>query len=341
MFSKLGLLVVTEGVVSHDDGSYGIDRMLRAFDDGIDGFLVDRVHLRADRSYSLRDAIEGGNYDQIWLFGGSSPGTGGSNVLAPRALRDDEREALREFMDGGGGIFATGDHAAVGAPLCARIPRVRYMRSWGLGGALFAGTTPPKYRGQRADTVFASGLTGKPDSETDAFGKPVWVKHRSIYEPHALFAVDAFGGAIRWLPDHVHEGECFGELAVPSDLAPADQVEVGEMCRQFPGDVRPEVIAWSVRRGFSNAPGNIEDRPSVHGVVSCYDGFRAGVGRIVVDSTFHHWTGGNTRAMLASPIGRELLRYPRNIAAWLSPGVNGAAGRAVSRPVARPVAVMQ
>jgi hypothetical protein len=87
-----------------------------------------------------------------------------------------------------------------------------------------------------------------------------------------------------------------------------------------------------VRRGFSNAQGNIEAQPSIHGVVGCYDGFRANVvvGRVVVDSTFHHWTGGNTGTLLESSVANDLLRYPRNIAVWLSKGINLGPGRAAA-----------
>ena len=38
--------------------------------------------------------------------------------------------AFTQFMNNGGGLFATGDHEDLGAPLCAAIPRVRSMRRW-------------------------------------------------------------------------------------------------------------------------------------------------------------------------------------------------------------------
>ena len=33
-------------------------------------------------------------------------------------------------MDGGGGLFATGDHGALGKALCGEVPRARSMRRW-------------------------------------------------------------------------------------------------------------------------------------------------------------------------------------------------------------------
>ena len=39
-------------------------------------------------------------------------------------------DAVTKFMQLGGGVFATGDHADLGAGMCMDIPRVRSMRFW-------------------------------------------------------------------------------------------------------------------------------------------------------------------------------------------------------------------
>jgi hypothetical protein len=39
-------------------------------------------------------------------------------------------QAILNFMNSGGGVFATGDHYKLGACLCGAIPRVRSMRKW-------------------------------------------------------------------------------------------------------------------------------------------------------------------------------------------------------------------
>ena len=41
-----------------------------------------------------------------------------------------EVEAIAAWMNAGGGVFATGDHALLGASMCHKIPRVRSMRKW-------------------------------------------------------------------------------------------------------------------------------------------------------------------------------------------------------------------
>src|SRR5205085_7954271 len=50
-------------------------------------------------------------------------------ALAPEA------EAIAQFMENGGGFFATGDHANLGGELCSQIPRVRSMRRWYFTGS--------------------------------------------------------------------------------------------------------------------------------------------------------------------------------------------------------------
>jgi hypothetical protein len=60
-------------------------------------------------------------HDQVWLFGFQSSGSEPS---------DEELRAISEFMDSGGGLFATGDHSALGKALCSEVPRARSMRRW-------------------------------------------------------------------------------------------------------------------------------------------------------------------------------------------------------------------
>src|SRR5688572_16122379 len=75
-------------------------------------------------------------YDQIWLFADQPNDTDGSDlttdahILAPYKLDEIELRVLAEWMDRGGGVFATGDHGVLGAAMCSRIPRVGTMRKW-------------------------------------------------------------------------------------------------------------------------------------------------------------------------------------------------------------------
>lgn len=319
----LRILAVSEGIVRPDHEKLGIRSMLDAIcsvEVGDVSFCVHDVHLFADASWQdLTGAIKSDIYDQIWFFGSSSktePDNG-----TPRPLRKDELAELGEFMRRRGGVFATGDHAGVGAPLCAEIPRVRYMRSWGLSQPIFAGLTPPKYELTRAETVVQHGLTGVVYGEEDAIGKSVWVKS-SEFGRHPLFVRRTDDGVIGVLPDHMHEGQCCVVPSAPANPTKEDLDELARIKDEFPGNTRPEIIAWSVKRGFS---GEFEDMPSIHPVVCCYDGWREKLGRVVVDSTFHHWTWGNIEN-LSEPARKNMYVYAKNVARWLSRHFNTEAG---------------
>jgi len=113
------------------------------------------------------------------------------------------------------------------------------------------------------------------------------------------------------LPDHPHEGEVIDYHGVRFDRG------------EFPG-VDPVVVAMAHSgaplstdlRYESDAMGERVDRIDFP-VVGAYDGQRAGVGRIVVDSGLHHWLdqnlGGFTPETLAT-----IQSYHLNVAVWLA-----------------------
>ena len=86
-----------------------------------------------EEGFELLDA-----YDQVWFFG-DEPGTVvntitvGDDVIKLEShspMTADELDIIAGWMNNGGGVFATGDHAMLGASMCGDIPRVRSMRRW-------------------------------------------------------------------------------------------------------------------------------------------------------------------------------------------------------------------
>ena len=66
-------------------------------------------------------------YHEVFLFGFAPDNSGGSdsNISAhPWYTTDNELKVLEDWMNRGGGVFATGDHDYLGASMCHRIPRV-------------------------------------------------------------------------------------------------------------------------------------------------------------------------------------------------------------------------
>jgi hypothetical protein len=283
------------------------------------------------------------DYQQIWLLG-----------YATGILPDAERDAIALFMNKGGGLFATGDHAGLGSALADGLPRVRSMRYWQSPPA------PPATGIDRIDTT-------RPDvndvvvfeNQSDDIPQVLrlklyqWSQHRWYREvyPHPLLCSPS--GPITEFPDHMHEGE----VVVPSSLDAKIRI-AGKAYDEYPKDtngnrVSPEVVAW----GWTTGRADPEVMHGIHtgdpmgstprwtGTIGAYDGHQANVGLVVVHSTWHHFfdinlIGDNAanrpgftdpraalwrRGFTASPNGLRILsqieQYYKNIVHWLTPRV--------------------
>ncbi|HAB17478.1 MAG TPA: hypothetical protein DCE44_13630 [Verrucomicrobiales bacterium] len=256
-------------------------------------------------------------------------------------------------MDSGGGVFATGDHQDLGANLSGKVPRVRSMRRWtynyDLGYEEYdpnSGDGPPVYGSFRHDTLVAGHDEEFTfDDQSDDIPAKIQPKIYSIGNryfswryPHPLLCSPA--GVIGVLPDHMHEGEC----VVPTNLGKSYTFD-GYHFTEFPsgsdGQVVPDVIANG--QVFAHTTDNtgingivdVESKAKEFGCIGAYDGHWVGVGRVVVDSTFHHFVNINVIASGANspdPIKQvgfawsaegqghydQIRAYWRNIAVWLA-----------------------
>lgn len=170
------------------------------------------------------------------------------------------------------------------------------------------------------------------------------------YIPHPLLCGPK--GPIRVLPDHMHEGRC----CVPEDLTKKFSIS-DEDFDEYPklnngGRISPEVVAWATVKSRTKDPyfddptedvrdSNTNVSADYFPVVVAYNGHRVNVGRVVVDSTFHHFVNINvtgvkdafesepaplnavtSQGFLASPQGQadyeNIKAYWRNIAKWIS-----------------------
>ena len=315
------------------------------------------------------------DYDQVWLIGIATPSE------PDPELNDAELKVLANFMQSGGGVFATGDHEDLGAALNSRIPRVRSMRKWKYDHSLDrysnfpenSDIAPPVMGPHRHETLVPSTIYQKTtniipfDNQSDDLPQRIqpflytfsWIKGIGgwIY-PHPVLCSPR--GPIDVLPDHMHEGSCI----VPGKLNEKFKIldlEFDEYPKNpFNEQIIPEIIAeGTVRRGsrstlknkdFNPVPGNPQDdylfgnsstidsptQYDTFGTIGVYNGHFAKVGRVVVDSTFHHFvninlTGagsnnppGSVKSLgfYASPDGQDQLEqiktYYRNIAIYLS-----------------------
>lgn len=199
--------------------------------------------------------------------------------------------------------------------MCHRIPRVGTMRQWTNGDGV-----PPIDSETRLDTnqpdtpgELAGTDTIPNTAERDATPQPIrWSPEFSIRlgwrihkRPHPILCHPVHG-VIDVMPDHPDEGRCKEIAAI--DLSAKTQFD--NTIDEYPtvGDVqpKPKIIA----RGDT-----VADPPYDHqkgaanyydfAMISVYDGYPIDVGRVVVDSTRHHWFNLNID-------GIEASGYPTN-----------------------------
>jgi len=282
-------------------------------------------------------------YHQVWCFGFHPGNTGFTSddsienpVYAP--LSDSELAVLTRWMnEKKGGVLAMGDHHFLGASMCYRIPRVRTMRRW-----TNAQGVPPisgfnRYDTNRPATPAQENIAGGSPAvipfgnQGDTVPQPIEVKRFSLssnlvllrkYRPHPIFC-DPKRGVINILPDHPHEGRLYedGEVTIDdgynfNGYAGQEYPEVGGM------RPTPEVIAWA--NTLSDPPYNFSKGPTParrFGLVSIYDGHQADVGRVVVDTTWHHWFSENLIGMrndTTTDYYERIQTYFRNVGIWLA-----------------------
>jgi hypothetical protein len=307
-------------------------------------------------------------YDVLWLFGfeGYDGGilAGPGNVIAPSELL-----AITQFMDAGGGVFAVGDHDGLGSHMCGFIPRVRYMRMWFMKNDPTGGLPPhwqfnwPGGTQDRADTLVRGATkAGMPDVlffDDQSDDIPQVLKPKITTHP----AIQGTDGPLTVYPDHMHEGEVWAPpLPTPGQpsvvlsatsandntlaFAPLNFVEF-PLIAQY--QECPQILATCAtgahkidvaEPGASACENNnfhADNSTSIAktiAAVCAYDGVQAGVGRVVTDSSFHHFidlnligdpcsgTAIKKAGFTGSPAGLAVLSqldaYYRNLAAWLA-----------------------
>lgn len=277
------------------------------------------------------------NYHELFMFPFAP-----DNIAAPDSnitnhpwyTDDSEIAVLHAWMNSGGGIFATGDHDYLGASMCHRIPRVGTMRKW-----TNADGVPPIGGLERIDTLQpanaaeagGAGALSNNVHQYDAVPQDIeWIPDkitgaglRLIKEPHPVLCHPVHG-PIDVMPDHAHEGCCFDpdteiDYAAEISTGGADEYPV------FSGiQPKPKIIATGNVVARSNyAKGTVNPRNFL--MISVYNGREnntSNTGRIVVDSTWHHWLNLNLVGLegAANKTNWEKVsRYFINIARWVAP----------------------
>lgn len=337
---EIGILMVTDRSGGFADQDFSLRELIDVLTTSIGGYarpVISTAHrdftLESDFDKFRFDEHNLSNYDQIWLFGVE-------RTINP--LSQSELRALATFMDAGGGVFATGDHEDLGLAMCGSVPRVRSMRRWHWPnpGPLGEPAAPNGDGPDRLDTMVRREdftLTGL--SQSDYVPQPIqpkmYTRRVNAFEisyPHPVLCGP--NGPIRVMPDHPHEGECY-ETTDRNRTLRFDGQDFVEYPNP-PGALRPlpEVIAFSTHGSRREGDHKGVLNPKTFGGIAVYDGHKAEVGRVLVDSTWHHFFNmnliGRNGALSPSDEGfkynaeglaayEEIKAYFRNIVIYLAP----------------------
>jgi hypothetical protein len=325
------------------------------FDDpSVDLMVYDEIWLFSDEGY---------DGSPIGPVGPPGPPTYGE----PGGLTDSELLAITKFMQAGGGVFATGDHDGLGSAVGGRIPRVRFMRKWyspddtSPGKPPLAVTNWPGGGQQRRDTLQKGAtdtgeMNGAPiyffDDQSDDIPQPLNV----LVPSHPV--VQGATGVLKVYPDHMHEGEVIAPTPPSPMLTQTSTTDntlsfAGADFTEFPtinlyqeapiilaqdtAGQTPHVTVVSEGMVCENKNFTADNSTCVtatNNALAAYDGHTVNVGRIVTDSSFHHFLDLNLlgdpcgdiaakqQGFNGSPSGKAYLKefeaFYINLATWLA-----------------------
>jgi hypothetical protein len=334
-------------VVNRPVGTFGLGRMIRQLRAHAPAFAdldiqyetrypagsseaKNKIHVVLAKADEAKKTI-----DQIWFFGlhqvnkkNFKLGLGGGGPESE--LDTNEVNELRCRMDAGLGVLMTGDHAnkqpldalppdpnspcpdprgpntflGLGRALGRCVPRAGLLRDWE-----DSPTAAPRDRYDTQVVTFGTGDENQLSFESD--NVPQQLILRTFNEtgrpklegqPHPLFFYKG-GRAIQLFPDHPHEGA----VVIPEDLKECDWPKYNGF------QPKPRVVAY----GLDKRNGRRLK------LVAAYNGDGAHVGRIVADSTWHHYFNVNLenfqRPLLEDSAADQIGQFYGNLALWLSP----------------------
>ena len=364
---KVRLLLVVDGLTFHPSADFGLGqfvdillapRFFVRYEITLANILnvpIDSGMLTGDSRIARRivnfkfdvdDHFKADKYDVVFMFGiASSYESRGVGYPAHDALKNSELQRIAEFQNGGGGLFATGDHGALGKAMCHRVARARNMRLWqstlnsvGEDMVSMAGRYRNDTNRRGHDNV--SQFNDQSDDIPQSISPVMYTRTSGIFRysfPHPVLCSP--NGVIRVMPDHPHEGEC--RVPTNPNLAINFTAALGQ---EYPaandGGARPlpQIISHNHVASGTTSGGKDPTVGQTFPGLAAYDGHRAGkgIGRVLTDATWHHYVNVNLtgedgaaaadpkgKGFLASPAGQavfeEIKTFYRNLPVWLSP----------------------
>lgn len=259
------ILMVTDSSLNFGAGGFGLSEFVSIITNA--GHTVATAHRNGSgpnltipgnfNFTTAATAVTTAQYDQIWLF-----------AFSTTALSAPEQGTIAQFMQSGGGVFATGDHETIGAGMGANIPRVRAMRNW---------STIPMVNLNRHDTVLDPGADNvrQFQDQADAIPQRIYPMFFSNGGPDNMGSswnvhpvLRHSSGAVDYLPDHPHESECLAPTPAPGNFAGVEEwpAPVGSGAR-----IPAQLAAVSISAGrFIADTLKPPVRPRCFGAISAY-----------------------------------------------------------------------
>ena len=282
------------------------------------------------RNFRFNSEVNGkqiiNRYDLIWCFGANPFGGDDYNnpnknktdndliKNSPSSSSKEEIRAISEWMDSGGGLLAAGDHGFIGSAMNWNIPRSGSMRAWLRSDDLNHSVTDMsgEHRYDSNRPSLASNII-RTNNQGDSVPQEIhWIDFGG--QPHPILSykknmvVDVF-------PDHAHEGRVL------------INVNLGNVCwhdenkQEFPTingiQPTPDIIAFGrvLGKGYMYPDKGVPIAQSFP-LISVYDGHMVSIGRVVVDSTWHHWMDVNI-SNLTGDDKEKITSLATNTAIWM------------------------
>lgn len=260
-------------------------------------------------------------YDEVWMFGRYTKNVG--TVFEPtfggpeNELDRRERRALWKWMEAGGVLIA-GDHSepapggkptdppdtflCLGRALGKHVPRAGQLRDWE--------GPPTNLDSSSFNTLVTTAQLDvtNDQAQKDEVPQKLLLRIGSNDLPHPLFHGRNANGDFKLIdvfPDHRHEGQVIIPEKLNKEWPPYNERDG----RKKP---RPIIVADGCdKRDCHSSP-----------VLAVYDGDGQRVGRIVADSSWHHYFDLNLRGLQKAepnPAFQLLKQFYPNLALYLAP----------------------
>lgn len=321
---KIKILVIAEEPINFEsEDGYSVARALESISLFCTRFITFDVYKEKLESYLSDEQAQRikervGEADVIMLFGYRA---NQDHMRENQVQESPFNKVIWEAMKEGKGVFACGDHETRGQWLCGSIPIVQDLQLWDEPVPTTARSG--EYVNDtilRPDFWLYSGFDSYHHQSDNiptelfphysAYFHPFHKLYPYVHNVHPVLSLPVLlrgKPVLKKFPDHMHEGE----VVLPNEARIREATIDGEFvypCSE-PGFLAPYALAGIDSKKYEILGENLKLTKRRFLCLGGFDGFPCKRGRVLVDSSFHHWVHVNLTGELDPP-GREVtLEY--------------------------------